>query len=155
MTGSTSRTSTRDLLASLEAMRGSGGSLTYSSRALVETIVPQGLIVGLFVVVGLLYPDPDRLLVGASAGLQLVAIGASVFLGILAINRKLTFETTDPWETLIGVVIVVALLAGVVGTGGALSPVWILLVLGAGHLGVIERAIWSWWYSSWARWQLS
>ena len=136
MTGSTSRTSTRDLLASLEAMRGSGGSLTYSSRALVETIVPQGLIVGLFVVVGLLYPNPEWLLVGASAGLQLAAIGASVFLGVLAINRQLTFEITDPWETLIGVVIVVALLAGVVGTGGALSPVWLLLVLGAGHLGV-------------------
>ncbi len=124
------------LLASLDDMRGSGGSLVYSWRSLVETLVPQLLILGLTAAVLLSYPRLTGSWGVLSVAVQLLVVAATVATGAYAVRRELTFEVTDPWETTFGLTLVLAVMVATLATGGAESPLWLLAVLAAGYVAV-------------------
>ena len=124
------------LLASLDEMRGSGGSLVYSWRSLVETLVPQLLILGLTIAVLLSYPRLKGSWGALSVAVQLLVVVATTATGAYAVRRELTFEVTDPWETTYGVTLVLAVLAATLATGAARSPLWLLVVVTAGYVAV-------------------
>ena len=112
--------------------------LRYTTRNGVETLaVHWGLLVGLGVTLaGVQWARELEVgpLLGVAVAIQLIGAIGVTLLVLNALRREHTYEQTDPWDGPTAGIPVIALMLATIATGGAQSPVWLLVFVGAAYL---------------------
>jgi len=129
------------VLSGIDRTKAGGASLTFTRTNMIETIRFHAAIVAFSVLLGWLWSEssgkalPLPLILVWVGGL-VIALVASV-LAVRATKQAHSFSRTDPWDAALGVAQTAIAAAATFWTGGASSPEWMAVLVGAAYLGTV------------------
>jgi methyl-accepting chemotaxis protein len=132
------------MLDSIERSKGGGASLHFTRRNCFETLTVHWGMTALAAIV--VWLDVSWASEGSFSlstlsivglGIQAVTAVVASVLAIRAYRRHYSYVKSDRWDTATTIIQVAAVALGTVDTGGALSPLWFVLIVGAAYLSTV------------------